>query len=93
MTIVIKGDKAVGVVDAENHAGAECQKPDPQHAREHWHKKPVTGIGDEFALAPPRGAGIAGPEMREHRKDEGEHDRDRNYLFDGLTEHLDDFQE
>ena len=31
-------------------------------------EKPVTDIGDAFALAPPVRSGVAGPEMAQHRE-------------------------
>jgi hypothetical protein len=68
MAIVVEGDQLVGVLDSEHHGGQNHQQPDPEHAREQGDKEPVTDIGDEFALAPPRDAGIAGPEMSQHRE-------------------------
>ena len=92
MAIVVKGDQPVGVMDVEDHAGAEHEQTDTEYAREHWNNEPVANVGDELALAPPRNAGIAGPEMAEDRKHHSQPDRDRDHLFDRLAEHLDDFK-
>ena len=59
---------------------------------EYRHEEPVAEIGDELALAPPWLAGIARPEMREHRKNHGQPDRDRNDLRHRLAQHLDNFE-
>ena len=91
MAVVVEGDQFVGVVNFEQQAGAEHQQPDPEHAREQRHQEPVAEVGDELALAPPGRAGIAGPEMRQHREYQRQRDRDRHHLGHGLAEHLDDF--
>jgi len=82
----------VSVADIEENAGAEHQEPDPQHPCEQGDEEPVADIGDQFLLAPPRLARIAGPEMRQHREHQRQSNRDRHHLDDGLAEHLDDFQ-
>ena len=91
MAVVVEGDQFVGVVNPEQQAGAEHQQPDPEHAREQRHQEPVAEVGHELALAPPGPAGIAGPEMRQHREHQRQRDRDRHHLGHGLAEHLDDF--
>ena len=91
MAVVVEGDQFVGVANSKQQAGAQHQQPDAEHAREQRHQEPVADVGDELALAPPGPAGIAGPEMRQHREHERQRDRDRHHLGQGLAEHLDDF--
>src|SRR5436305_6875573 len=92
MAVVVKGDQLVGIMDVEDDAGAEHEQADTEYTREHRNDEPVANVGDELALAPPRNAGIASPEMAEDREDERQPDRDRDHLFDRLAEHLDDFK-
>src|SRR5260370_25959366 len=61
MTIVVKRDQAVGVMNVEDHPGADHQKPDPQDPRKHPNEEPVTDVADAIALAPPPGATVARP--------------------------------
>ena len=91
MAVVIEGDQIVGVANSKQQSGAEHQQADAEHAREQRHQEPVADVGDELALAPPGPAGIAGPEMRQHREQQRQRDRDRHHLGQGLAEHLDDF--
>ena len=58
VAVFIEGDQVVGVVDVEDNAGAEHQQPDTEHPRECRHEEPVEDVGDDFALAPPRLAGL-----------------------------------
>ena len=74
MAVVVEGDQFVGIANPEHEAGAEHQQADPEDTREQRHQEPVAEVGDELALAPPGLAGIAGPEMRQHR----EHQRQRD---------------
>src|SRR5260370_42547537 len=62
MAVVVKGNQFVGVMYFEDDAGADHEQPDPKYAREQRNEEPVTDVGDELALAPPRGAGVASPE-------------------------------
>jgi hypothetical protein len=91
MTIVVECDQLVGLMNVEEDSGAEHQQPDAEDARKHRHEEPVADVGDEFALAPPGFARIAGPEMREHREHKAERDRDRNDPCHRLAYYLDNF--
>ncbi len=90
MPVVVESDQLVGVLNAKDHGGQNHQQPDPEHAREQRHQEPVANIGGQLALAPPGRAGIAGPEMAQHREQRRQHDRDRHHLGKRLAEHLDD---
>ena len=90
MAVVVEGDQVVGIANPEQQAGAEHQQADPEDTREQRHQEPVAEVGHELALAPPGLAGIAGPEMRQHREYQRERERDRDDLGHGLAEHLDD---
>ena len=68
MAVVIEGDQVVGIANPEQQAGAEHQQADAEDTREQRHQEPVAEVGHELALAPPGLAGIAGPEMRQHRE-------------------------
>jgi len=92
MAIVVKGNQVVGVINLEEYAGADHQQPDPQHAPEQRNEKPVTDVGDELALAPPRRSGIAGPEWVSTENTRASAIRDGHHLDDRLAKHLDDFQ-
>ena len=92
VAVVVEGNQLVGVMNLEDHPGAEHQQSDPQHAAHQRHEEPVADIGDELALAPPWRAGIAGPEMGQHREHQRQRDRDGDHLGDRLAKHLDDFQ-
>src|SRR5438270_8380977 len=92
MAVVVKGDQLIGIMDVEDHAGAEHEQADTEYAREHRNNEPVANVGDELALAPPRNAGIASPEMAKDREHHSQPDCDRDHLFDRLAEHLDDFK-
>jgi hypothetical protein len=92
VTTVVERDQLVGIMDLKNQAGAEREQADAEHAREQRDEEPVAEVGDELALAPPRRAGVAGPEMGQHREDQRKRQRDRHQLHDRLAEHLDDFQ-
>jgi hypothetical protein len=91
MTVVVKCDQPVGVMDVEEKSRADHQQPDPEDAAKYRHEEPVAEIGDQFALAPPGFAGIAGPEMRDHGEHHGECDRNRNDFRHRLAHHHDDF--
>src|SRR5882724_177555 len=92
MAVVVKRDERVGIMDSKDDSGAEDEESNPQYAREQRNEEPVTDVGDEFAFAPPWLARIAGPEMRQEREGQSQHDRDGNYFGNRLAEHLDDFQ-
>ncbi|MGY4282272.1 hypothetical protein ACVWXO_001492 [Bradyrhizobium sp. LM2.7] len=87
MTIVVEGDEIVGVVDIEDDACADDQEPNPHGAGEHRNEEPIAHVGDDFPLSPPRRAGIAGPEMLEHREDHRQPEGNGDHLLDGLAEH------
>src|SRR4029079_1983221 len=91
MAVVVECDQVIRLTDIEEDGGAKDQQPDAEDARKYRHEEPVADVGNEFALAPPGFAGIAGPEMREHREYNSEPDRDRNDLRHRLAYDLDDF--
>lgn len=91
MAIVIERDQSIGIMNPEYDAGAQYQQSDAEDAAEQRHKEPVDDVGDKLAPAPPWQARIAGPEMVEHRKEQGQRDGRRHHLFDGLAEHEDNF--
>ena len=92
VAVFIEGDQVVGVVDVEDGGGADHQQPDAEHPRESRREEPVDDVGDDLALAPPRPAVVAGPEMGEHREHDRQRQRDRHHLLDGRAQHHQDFQ-
>ena len=65
VTVVVESDQAVGGRYSEQNGGANDEHADAQKAHDDGDEKPITQIGDEIALAPPRLAGIARPEPGE----------------------------
>jgi len=90
VAVVVEGDQLVGIVNVEDDAGGDDQKADPHGAGEYRNEEPVADVGHDLPLAPPRRAGIAGPEMLEQREDHRQHEGDGDHLLDGLAEHQGD---
>ena len=63
VAIIVEVDQAVRGGDAEQERGADDKQADAQKAREDRDEEPVAKVGDQIALAPPRAARIAGPEV------------------------------
>src|SRR6266404_1236260 len=68
VAVVVKRDERVGIMDSKDDAGAEDEESNPQYARKQRNEEPVANVSNELAFAPPRFAGIAGPEMRQERE-------------------------
>src|SRR6476620_867850 len=92
MTVVVEGNEFVSVMNIKDYAGCQHEKPDPQYASKQRNEEPVADVGDELALAPPRRAGIAGPEMGQHGEYQRQHVLYGYHRGERLAEHFYDFQ-
>jgi hypothetical protein len=82
MAVLVEGDQSVGSGDVKECSSANNQEADAEIAGDNRDKEPVAQIGDEVALAPPRTARIAGPELRQHSEDRSQRQRNRNALHE-----------
>jgi hypothetical protein len=90
VAVLVEGDQALGGSDVKEHGRASDEQADAEIAGNDWNKEPVAHIGDEVALAPPRPARIAGPELGQHGEDRCKRQRDRNALHKHPTDIDDD---
>jgi hypothetical protein len=78
VAVLVEGDQAVRDGDVEEDRSPGDKQADAEITGNDRNEEPAAEIGDKVALAPPRTARIAGPELREDGEDRGQRQRDRN---------------
>src|SRR5436305_2508506 len=73
MAVLVEGNQSVDGGDVKEYRSAGDEEADAEIASDDRNEEPVAEIGDEVALAPPGTARIAGPELRQHSEDRGQH--------------------
>ena len=81
VAILIEGNQTVGGRDMQHKCSSGDEKPDAQKTGDHGNEEPITQIGYQVALVPPRLAWIAGPKPGENRKDRRQYKRDPQVLY------------